>query len=175
MEFKKKCGVCGKEFISTGPKGKYCSDLCRRKGKRENRKRWEKETGFLDKQRDRMRERRSQIREAEHSEWLQSTMMEREQRICQDSLRDEEYQAELIRKAEAGDPFSRMELIGESTPEYWRAFADYEIQQAAELGHACRTMVNESLVTDPDFPETLSRSIEEEGIIFITRDIQKEE
>lgn len=151
--FRKKCEICGKQFDGKVPNAKYCSDACRDRGAALRREEWEERTGYRKKKREEMQQRR---REAE--ERFRRPSKSREEVHA-------EYMADLYSRAEAGDHYAKREIARMNGDRigFWTAYRDEEIAWSASFGKKSRRIVNGISVYDPDFVESVIRSIDEGG------------
>lgn len=161
----KKCIICGAEFTPRNANAKYCGALCREQGRKDYRKQWELENDYKESQRLRMREARS--READELNTAKRKRSDDEQKRRTEAQRErqKEAQAELIAKAHRGDTFAALILEqqtnGNTTPEYWELFKQYETEQ----GHP-ETKINGIPLTHPQFALAVAISIEEGNAII---------
>lgn len=68
---KKICAICGAEFEARSNRAKYCSEPCKLKGHWKARDAWEIRTGFADRMRDYMREKRAKEKEERRNARIQ--------------------------------------------------------------------------------------------------------
>lgn len=148
----KRCPVCNTEFESNNLSQKYCSEECRLIRVRENDR--------IRKRKERAEEKA--IREKEKQRIKQAKVEAQEK---EDAKRTSERQAELSKKAAAGDPFARMNLAEPNSKEYWEAYKQYEIEYAASWGRESTRTVNDISVHDPCFGHKVVEAIKELGII----------
>lgn len=125
-DYKVKCTMCGKTFLSQNKHAKYCSPLCRVDGAKQTRKMWEQSSRYKEKQNDRMREKRQEEqlavqakRNAQRSK--RGAIAEKEE-----SERKKKRDQELHRQAEKGKLSARQTLALErgDTLEYWRSYKE---------------------------------------------------
>ena len=170
------CPICGKKFIPKTGNMKYCSLLCSTKGKHLKAKEWQERPGYLEKQRQRIAEYRK--KNSERKKELQTQIQEeREAKRIQSEKEQTERQkqrlSDLINAAEQGDLFARMELVeresGNTSPEYWELFKEYDLKYAVEWGYESKTTVNGISVHVEGFGDLVSMAIEESGFIRIER------
>ena len=163
------CPICGKEFEAKAANAKYCSTACRQKGKYQRRREWEKESGYLDKQREKMRLYRERVTAEEKAEQEAAEKRKEINRKRQETRRKNLERDKLLQAAEQGDAFARMALAmeesGNTSPEYWEAFKDYDLQYAASWNKESTTTVNGISIHAPQFGLAISMSIEELGHI----------
>lgn len=158
----KKCPVCGAEFNARG-RTVYCSPKCKNEAAVKIRRAWEERTGFQEKQRLYMRNKRAERsaeRDAQQKQRLEQ-LEERNAQILANLRRDFE------ERCKAGDPSALMEkaLSEKNYLEYWRQFARRQIAFNETLSEENRHdyQVNGISVYDPDFAEIVLDSIEESG------------
>lgn len=156
------CPICGTEFTPKSNNSKYCSDNCRKIGRKVNRKKWELETDYREKQKEKAAEYRKK-QKAENQ--AQDKKKKKEKAAKKTSLKA---------KNTADKPASTIELLaaaigraGNTSIEYWRAFKDYEIEFAEEAGIISKTEVNGISVYNGDFENLVIESIKEHGAINI--------
>ena len=121
MPKEKTCPVCGEIFISAGRNQKYCSEECRAKNAPNVYAAWAERTGYREKQRDKMRERRAKdvtILSAEREKQQTERAAEVNARIEQAKA---DSRADLERRAASGDLFAQMQfaLINHDGALYW--------------------------------------------------------
>lgn len=131
MPKEKKCPVCGEIFISAGRNQKYCSEECRAKNAPIVYAEWQQRTGYREKQRDKMRERRAKdvtILSAEHEKRQAERAATLNAKIEQAK---EERRADIERGANSGKLFAQMQLalINHDGALYWEL---RELYEAAE-------------------------------------------
>lgn len=164
-----KCLICGKEFEPKAANAKYCSMACRQKGKYQRRKEWEKSSGYLEKQRQKMQEYRDKEAADKKAEQEAENKRKAANIKRQTTRRRNDERAKLLQAAEMGDAHARMTLAaeesGNTSAEYWEAFKAYDLEYAAEWGKESTTTVNGISVHNPDFGLAVSISIEELGRI----------
>lgn len=165
------CIICGKEFTAEAANAKYCSMECRQKGRYQRRKDWEKETGFLEKQRKKMQNYRDKITEQERIAQEEEAKKAARNRKRQQTRRLNKLKALLIRDAEEGNPAAKMILLsqekGNTSPEYWDAFKACELRYADSIHKKSATTVNGISIDNEEFGLAVSISIEELGRIEI--------
>ena len=167
------CPVCGRQFMTDKPRQKYCSDQCAKTGAYKTRREWVNRSGYNDKQRQKMRERRAIENEAKEIQIRQEREAAQERQKAAQERAEREHEL-LQERAAAGDPFARMALSAKDSREYWEAFRDYELAYAAEAGRECRTTVSGIPVTDPIFPALVVSSIRSGGQIITQSNYQSE-
>ena len=163
---KKRCPVCDAYFVPRHGE-KYCSSMCREIGQKQIRRRWEQNTDYLEKQRERMRIRYQTERDAAAEADAIKEAARREARENAIHLAG----AKLEEKAAAGDHFARMLLAKRAGDllTYWKEFAAYEIAYAEDVGYPSKRTVNGVSVYLPDFAEQVIQSMKD-GILFFRMD-----
>lgn len=171
------CQICGKKFETDAPNTKYCSPECRDKGAHLRRKEWERTSGYLDRQREKMQLYRENMTIEEKASREVAEKREAENRKRREARNRKKRQAELEKAAEQGEPMARLEKAvrvgGNRTVEYWRAWRDLEIEYAAGLGAKSTSTVNLISVYDPDFALKVIITQEELGSTHVYTGIQK--
>lgn len=167
------CPICGKEFEAKTANAKYCSIACRQKGKYRQRKEWELQSGYLEKQRQAMQEYRNKIAAEKKADQEAKAKQEAKQKKQRENKQHKKEQKRLLTAAEKGDPLSRLLLAaqesGNKSPEYWEAYKEYDISCAEKIGNKSTTTVNGISVYNPDFGLSVSISIEELGCVEIAK------
>lgn len=162
-----KCSICGNEFEPKVPNQKYCSTACKAKGKYLQRKKWEERTGFLEKQRQRMQNYRDQVTAEERAAAEAEAKKAEASRKRLETRRRNKAEQDLIRSAEQGDPFARMEIAlkqsGNTSADYWEAYKDWVLRSDPDG----RTEVNGISVLDPDFGSLVSLTVKEFGCVTL--------
>ena len=165
--FTLECAVCGKKFIAHAPSVKYCSPECRKKGTYEKRKKWESDTGFKEKQKQKMRLKREGITAEEKRKQLEEEKRKQRNLKRRQTRRIKKRQSELEYKADQGDYLAKMELEEDiCTIEYWKAYKGYCLQFAEELGEICLHFVNGISIQEENFELLVVESIKETGTII---------
>ena len=151
--FRKKCEICGKQFDGKVPNAKYCSDACRDRGAALRREEWEERTGYRDKKREEMQQRR-----------LEAAERSRPKVKSRDAIHAE-YMEKLRTDAAAGSHYARATLarMNGDRRGFWRAYRDEEIAWSATFGKKSRRLVNGISVHDPDFVDAVIASIGKSG------------
>ena len=164
-----KCAICGAEFETRAANAKYCSTSCKLKGKYQRRREWEKSSGYLEKQRQKMQEYRDKAAADQKAEREAAAKKQAANVKRQITRLKNDKRSKLLQAAEQGDAFARMEIAAEESgntkPEYWEAFKDYGLQWAADMDKESITTVNGISIHSPDFGLAVSISIEELGRI----------
>jgi predicted nucleic acid-binding Zn ribbon protein len=164
---KKRCPICGAYFVPKHGE-KYCSDICRGIGQKQIRRRWEQNTDYLEKQRERMRARY----QAEREEAAEVAAVNKAARQKARDAAAQQARVKLEEKAAAGDHFARMILAKQAGDQltYWREFAAYEIEFAERIGYPSKRTVNGFSVYLPDFAEQVIQNMKEGNILFLRMD-----
>lgn len=166
------CIVCGRAFIPLSANGKYCSVTCADKGQSIRRREWETRSGYREKRRIQAQERRNAIKAAAEADRAESAKKAEQKRNRQNNRRRKAARNTLLQAAQQGDALARLMLAtatgGNKTPEYWNAFAAYDLQRAADFGKESRTEVNGIPVQAEDFGRLVCESIID-GKPIITR------
>lgn len=154
-EIIKYCTICGAEFTAHIGNAKFCSDSCRKEGTKQRRKAWEEKTGFKDKHRKQMQEKRKEKAAAVREEMDLRKVFENKELMEQREAQRQERLADLKKRAKKGDSLARMSLAlyenGLYSVEYWQAYADYEIEIAESFGVKSSCFVNDISVYDEEF------------------------
>ena len=108
---------------------------------------------------------RGKVTEEERQAAIKIKEQQTLERQEEDERQSKERQAELRKKAAAGDPFARMNLAEPNSKEYWEAYKQYEIEYAASWGRESTRTVNDISVHDPCFGRKVVEAIKELGII----------
>lgn len=157
------CTICGNTFYSESGNAKFCSDECRLEGSKIARRAWEERTGYKDKQRELMREKRKK----ERIDNIKQNKIDLTERKKERSESESKRIEQLQNAAAAGDPLSRMMLAKRYSKEFWDAYRDYEIQNMKCQKKIKDVTVNDISVYDDDFVTRVVASIEEHKIILI--------
>ena len=172
------CPICGKEFVPKAANAKYCCIDCKVKGQRQRRKEWEKESGYLDKQRQKMRDYRDKIAAEERAAAAAAEERAAINKKRQETRRRNDRLATLLQAAEMGNHNARKALAiiesGNTSPEYWEAYKDAYLQWVEEHGTPGALTVNGISVYSQNFGLSVSISIEELGIVEIATTARKE-
>lgn len=130
---------------------KYCSDACRKVGKRQIRKQWEARTGYTQKEREKNAQRRSTAAAKRREDAAeQETAQAQARKRAADRAK-----SAMAQRAASGDPVARMlqAKVSGDWREYWTAFKEYEIQYAEKNGKKSTRSVNGISIHEPDFVE----------------------
>lgn len=165
-----KCSICGNIFTTDKPRGKYCSEKCRKKGEYNTRVIWRKKTNYGVKQRNLLREKRA----LEHERITGILRADLEQKRLLDEIRYKEQlekkEKELIARADEGDPEANMTLSlregGLFNPRYWYWYKISEIQYCENLGKISKRTVDGHSVYDEGFEDKVVNSIKEDGRVY---------
>lgn len=154
MEYKKKCPVCGRHFITNRGLNLYCSPECqtaaRRKRDREY-KRAKRATGTAERRR--IQEERARVR-TERADAMRKAVQDDFARRCAAG----DAHALILREKASG---------GNCSPRYWELFARLSIEDAESSGMTSRVLVNGHSVYEDTFAEDVVKSIKERGYVFI--------
>lgn len=150
------CEVCGAEFETSAANAKFCPS-CRKSAMKQSRKAWEQRTGYTDKQREKRRAKRAEIKAGKQHQTAVASSdreQEREQRVAQLM---EERRKELTERAEHGDLFAKMHLamMDGDMYSYWECRAELSIQEAERFGERAENTVGGIDVYDPFFAERI--------------------
>lgn len=141
------CPVCGQIFDAEHPASKYCSARCKKEGSRAARRKWEEKTHY-----------RAAVKEKRKREQARQKRIDQEAaRMAQKSRESDTIPPEIARLSDKLDVLE--EIGGNSTPEYWDAFKEYEQATAAEEGRESTMTVNGVRVNDPDFTRLVLKSL----------------
>ncbi len=123
------------------------------------RREWERKTGYLEKKKQRNQERRN----AEQAEIEKAAIQKNAADRLKYEHRRKEKRASLLQAAKKGNALAALMLAGmdggNTTPEYWDAFAAYDLQEAARNGKISRTEVNGIPVETAHFGRLVCKSI----------------
>ena len=165
------CPVCGILFRPKSPRDKYCSDKCRKAGQKALRKAWEKKTGYLEKQRQRMAAYRETTGLQKRKEQEKAAQEAARIRNAEDLQREKKLHSAQVRAAKHGDTSASLALAAEAgrncSLEYWDAWQEYELQWCAAAHKISLAEVNSISVHDPDFSFKVILSIEELNSITV--------
>lgn len=156
----KTCAMCGKTFTPKASNQKYCSTECTYNGRRASRKQWEVKSGYAERKRQEMRNYRAGITEAERIGQVAEQKKAREDLWKRIAEQIKEEEAELKKRAKAGDPLARMEYYHRNTIEYWEAYRDYEYEFAEQFDQVPVGEVNGIPLYDPDFAQKVVAMLE---------------
>lgn len=136
MEYTSKCAVCEKVFTSKNWNEKYCSPLCRASGSKKVREEWEKSNDYKSKQRERMRHKRKEERNA-----MQQHRQNKRKKIAESSNNENEHREEqrlsaLQSKAKKGDlnALQQLALHQGDALEYWRLYKEKILESEKKFG-----------------------------------------
>jgi hypothetical protein len=166
-----KCAVCGKMFTAPSARNKYCSAICREKGRALRRKEWVEKTGFNEKQRENMKLYRKQLaeeKEALRVEKRKQREAGKEEAAPRPKLdKKTAYLLAQLNALEKGGSVSDLFAIaaeyGNTSPEYWEAYKKMVLGWAEAFGKRSEAEVNGISVYREDFGLAVSMSIEELG------------
>lgn len=154
------CPICGTEFTPKSNNAKYCSDKCRKTGRKVSRKNWELKTDYREKQKERSAEYRQEKREQEQEK-------EKNQKAKKTAARTKTKK----KPAKSKRPVEKMSAAlgkgGNTGFEYWNAFKEYDIELAEKAGKASTTEVNGISVYNGDFENLVIESIKDNKSINI--------
>ena len=155
------CVICGKLFTRENGNGKYCSRKCSEIGSKAKRKEWELRTGYREKKRIEAQKRRDATKAAAKADREAAAQQRAEDFNRWKAERKEQHpENELSRLA------SIAEMNGNSSPEYWEAFKEYDLKYAADSGRISRMEVNGIPVSEPDFGLLVCETIAAGGRII---------
>jgi len=159
------CTVCNQSFETDHSNNKYCSDECRKQGRKNKRKNWETETNYNEKQRINKTVQRQQKKEVKTVEEIERIRL-KEAEINQRTVENHEQRInDLDKNAKNGEPLARMRLAKPNSKEYWEAYQQYEMEQCKGSNRTIR-LVNEISIFEEDFAGKVLESIEVEGRIY---------
>ena len=160
--FIRKCDICGADFEAHNGNAKYCSEACRKEGKKAARQEWVIRTNYNEKKRHAMELYRAKITEEEYQKQRKKEKNRRAALKRKQTIERNRQEKELQDKAAAGDPSARMTLAQRSGNdlEYWAAYRDscieYDNQESHRLGEQT---VNGISVYESNFPERVIEAI----------------
>ncbi|MFL2072007.1 hypothetical protein ACEN32_06850 [Marinilactibacillus psychrotolerans] len=160
-----KCTVCSNHFETEKPNNKYCSDECRKQGRRNKRKKWEQETNYAEKQRTEKALKRQRDKEVQTAEKLERIRLKKAEAERKNAERKEISRKELIEKIKQGDPLARMKLAKPNSKEYWEAYQQYELEQVRSQPKQT-VLVNGISIYEDNFSEKVIDSIAVTGKIL---------
>ena len=165
------CVICGATFTPKAANAKYCSEHCRQRGKYQKRREWEQKSGYIDRQREKMRQYRDDLTEEERQQAEKAAARKARSEKARETRRKNKELQELTARAEQGDALARLDLAarnGNTSFGYWEAFKDYHLQEAEKRGRQSGIMVNGIDINDPDFALSVTITIGELGRISTT-------
>jgi len=162
-----KCVICDKSFTTKSRNAKYCSKECREKGLYKQRKKWEKENNYKEKQRKYMRNyRKSKKYKNNHSE--KNEFKQKRRKIKEENeKRAKEKETKLLKEIKEGDPLARMQKERPQSIEYWEAYKDYHIEYNEIWNLERQNLVNGVSIYEPDFADKVLLTIDSLGYISV--------
>lgn len=157
------CVICGNRFVAGSQNSKYCCSECRAEGAKLTRRAWEDKTGYKEKQKLLMREKRGKQRKED----IEQKQKEKEERKRLNTERNNNRAKQIKMDAAAGDPIARMLMVDKYSKDYWIAFQDYELQMEKEYKRKSSKTVNGISIYDDDFADNVILSIRNIGKIVI--------
>lgn len=161
-----KCTVCSNHFVTEKPNNKYCSEECRKLGRKNKRKKWEQETNYAEKQRTEKAIKRQRDKEVRSAKEIERLRLKKEEINQLHAERIKSEKVELEKKAKNGDPSARMKLAKPNSKEYLEAYQQYEIDYYYKWNTKSIRVINEISIFDDDFVAKVLESIEVEGRIY---------
>ncbi len=160
---KRQCLVCGQTFTPTTGNGRYCSPTCATIGNAQKRREWEQTSGYLERKRLQAKQRRDAIKAAAEADRAESAKKAEQKRNRQNNRRRKAARNTLLQAAQQGDALALLHIAatggGNCTPEYWEAYKQYDLKQAANAGKISQTEVNGISVQSADFGRLVCETI----------------
>lgn len=150
------CEVCGAEFETSAANAKFCPS-CRKSAMKQSRKNWEQRTGYADKQREKRRAKRAEIKAEKQQQTAAASSGREQERVKRAARLMEERRREFTEKAESGDIFAKMSLamLDGDMHSYWKYWAFFAIQEAERFGKRAEVTVGGVSVYDPNFADQI--------------------
>lgn len=122
MEIVKTCPVCGRIFTAYANATKYCSPECRIKGRADAIQAWQLRTGYKEKKRLSMQQKRAEDRKAINQRRAKAARIQHEKAREIETERKKKRSEDLMAQADAGDLTAQMILACDrgNMLEYWR-------------------------------------------------------
>ncbi|NLL91201.1 MAG: hypothetical protein GX222_02130 [Ruminococcaceae bacterium] len=163
--YERQCVICNKPFTATAARAKYCSVKCRAIGADKARKEWEANSNYKEKQRQKMRDRRSEeiaeLKRIREEEWETREAKENKEY----EARKKRERAEMKRKAKAGDREAKMYIAEEEGDllEYWRLFKEDFLENENKSKYKVLYIVGGIDIYEDDFEYLVVEQIEKSG------------
>lgn len=158
-----KCPICGQEFATNKPREKYCVN-CKEEASKRTRDSWKIRSGYNEKQRNAIREKRAKELEIKTGITQAMKQAEYDARLKAEQERMEKNHRELVEAAKNGDALANMQLSrGWEDSNYWKWYKQYEIEN---MNVNIDSIVNGISIFESDFESKVIESIKCDGRIL---------